>query len=84
MMKAMNSALANFTFPIYGSKSLKIGRKQIVATVKYDSKDREIFWVAYFDEDFDNSPVPMVCQSPTKAKTEASAMRMIRRFFNAK
>ncbi|WP_320980040.1 hypothetical protein [Bacteroides sp.] len=67
----------------YGKKNTFCkGTKRVSVCESYNGNKR-IVRVYYWDSRFDNSPVPSCCQAPSDCKDEASAIRMINRFFNS-
>ena len=64
-----------------GRMNLTHGAKKVSVVDSYDG-DKRIIKIYYYDAKFDNSPAPCCCKSPSYCKNEASAIRMINRFFN--
>lgn len=60
------------------------GEKRIVACVHYKG-NRKVYVVYYYDKAYDRLSHTKYecCQSPTFARTEAGALRQIRKFFNS-
>lgn len=68
----------------YGTKTVYATEKFVAANPRHGKSERMVVMLKYYDKNFDASPFPMCCKSPSICKDRKSAERLANRFFKIK